>query len=420
MVITPSDSGWKRGPLQVAFFAFDDFSGVRQITSSLDGGPGRTGSSLVIADEGVHSVQYTARDVAGNTSAPKTQVLRVDGGPPTTPSIVNPAAGAVTGDTTPAVIWDASTDSGSGVRLYSVVVRAGGAVIQNKLVAPTGAARERVDLDVLGAGGYSVQVFAADGTEPTPFLSASGETHFTVQGGPPTATLTSPAVASPGTTTATVSFDRPMNASTLPGAFTLSRTPGGNVPVTVTCNSPCTGATLTVDSPPLEGTYTASWSAAAQSDDGVPLTADSGNFKVEAYRRSDFTSGCGFTGDAPWICGADLRSVNPVGRPPLVADEREFTSPAITLRGGGQLTLSFTASHTETCAADQGRIEVDSGGGFTTVATIDNQSVSLPVPAGTGSGPAQIRLVHVLGSTTIDGCTNGTGAFTVDNLVLTR
>jgi len=229
----------------------------------------------------------------------------------------------------------------------------------------------------------------------------------------------------------TVSFSRAVNPATVNSTtLTLSRLGGGIQPgFTSACaNSPCTQATVSPTSQaPLEGAYSISWSAGITSEgDGAALTAGSGDFKVEAYRRSDFT-GCGFTGGMPpWACGADIRSTAPT-RPLAVDTAHTTTSPLIQLRGtGGAFTLNFTATLVQGsgCTTDSGTIQVSlDGGAFMTVANVSTGTTSGPRPVpdvGNRSVSAQIRLIHSVQGSQPAGCTSGTGSFAVDDLVLTR
>ena len=68
VTLTPNDSAWHRAPLDVRFDAADDLSGVAEVLSRVDGGPVVSGRTVTIASEGAHTVEYSARDVAGNRS----------------------------------------------------------------------------------------------------------------------------------------------------------------------------------------------------------------------------------------------------------------------------------------------------------------------------------------------------------------
>jgi hypothetical protein len=65
--ITPvPNSGTHSDPLEVGFFVFDDLSGVALVVSRVDGGPFVRGRSVTITGSGSHTLEYAARDAAGN------------------------------------------------------------------------------------------------------------------------------------------------------------------------------------------------------------------------------------------------------------------------------------------------------------------------------------------------------------------
>ena len=163
IVPVPNDSGWKRGPLGVTFFVFDNLSGVALVVSRVDGGPFVRGRSTTISGEGSHTLQYIARDAAGNQTRPAAVTLRIDQNAPTQPVVTAPT-GATT-DSTPEVRWNGSTDSASGVAGYVVVVRnASGTIVWSANVS---AATRAVTVgQSLGLGDYTAEVIAYDGAGP--------------------------------------------------------------------------------------------------------------------------------------------------------------------------------------------------------------------------------------------------------------
>ena len=175
----PSDEGWKRGPLPVRFFVFDDLSGVALVVSRVDGGPFARGRATTISGEGSHTLEYAARDAAGNQTPVATVTLRVDEGAPSTPAVTAPAGS--TTDTTPDITWNASSDSASGVAGYMVLVRdSGGAIVWSQDV-PATAPRAVTVGQTLSVGSYTAEVVAYDGAGPDPF-TATGTSAFSVTG----------------------------------------------------------------------------------------------------------------------------------------------------------------------------------------------------------------------------------------------
>lgn len=173
----PSDSAWKRGPLNVYLFAVDDLSGVALVVSRVDNGPFTRGRNVRITTEGEHRLAYVARDAAGNQSTPASVTLRVDMNPPTDPVLTSPSG--PTTDTTPEIRWNPSTDTGSGVQGYLAFVRnASGAIVWSKGVlagSPTVVTVEQA----LAPGQYTAEVIALDRAGPEPFASG-GTSSFSV------------------------------------------------------------------------------------------------------------------------------------------------------------------------------------------------------------------------------------------------
>ena len=178
----PHDSGWKRGPLSVRFYVVDDLSGVALVASRVDGGPIVHGRSITISGDGSHTLEYAARDAAGNQTPLYSVTLRVDENPPTTPVVFEPASS--TTDGTPDIAWNASSDSASGVAGYFVLVRnASGTIVWSTIVAPS-APRTVTVGQTLAPGSYTAEVTAYDGAAPEPF-TATGTKAFTVVPPPP-------------------------------------------------------------------------------------------------------------------------------------------------------------------------------------------------------------------------------------------
>ena len=177
-VITPipNDAGWHRGPLNVVFFVFDDLSGVKLVVSRVDGGPFVRGRATTIAGEGAHTLEYAARDAAGNQTPTRAVTLRVDEGAPSVPTVTGPSG--TTDDSTPDITWSASTDSGSGVAGYVVVVRDSGGAIVWSQNTPASATAVTVG-QTLAPGDYTAEVVAYDGALPSPF-TATGSSAFSV------------------------------------------------------------------------------------------------------------------------------------------------------------------------------------------------------------------------------------------------
>ncbi|MBM3151913.1 MAG: hypothetical protein FJZ96_06890, partial [Chloroflexi bacterium] len=71
----PGNNGWYvAGPLLVSAGASDTTSGLAGTWGRLDGGEWQAGASLQIAEDGVHTVEFRAEDLAGNASSQMTSV----------------------------------------------------------------------------------------------------------------------------------------------------------------------------------------------------------------------------------------------------------------------------------------------------------------------------------------------------------
>ena len=84
--VTANDvtSAWRQGSALVTLTATDAASGVAATAHRIDGGAWQSGASFTVEGDGVHAVEYSSTDNAGNTEAAKTVQLRVDGTAPTT------------------------------------------------------------------------------------------------------------------------------------------------------------------------------------------------------------------------------------------------------------------------------------------------------------------------------------------------
>ncbi len=114
-------TAWVPRGTEISISATDDLSGLANITLQA-GGRERTSSSSPLAvtlnTEGVVTISGTARDRAGNVSAPVTRRLSVDGTPPRLSLTLEPAVKAHDGSTIGnphATIAVKANDSGSGL-----------------------------------------------------------------------------------------------------------------------------------------------------------------------------------------------------------------------------------------------------------------------------------------------------------------
>ncbi|MGG1555927.1 OmpL47-type beta-barrel domain-containing protein [Paenibacillus ferrarius] len=117
-------SGWVTTDQVVHLSASDLESGVAATFYSLDQGAYTTGNVVSIAGEGVHTLDFYSKDVAGNQEATQTVSVRIDGSAPVTTAVVQPSTPDGPSGTyvSPVRVTLSSSDTGSGVAqvVYSV------------------------------------------------------------------------------------------------------------------------------------------------------------------------------------------------------------------------------------------------------------------------------------------------------------
>ena len=90
-------TGWTNKPQTVTLAARDALSGVKATHYILDPAPGavaQTGTSVAVAGDGLHTLEYWSEDNAGNVEAHKTVQVKIDGTSPTISHTQSPAANA--------------------------------------------------------------------------------------------------------------------------------------------------------------------------------------------------------------------------------------------------------------------------------------------------------------------------------------
>jgi hypothetical protein len=210
-------------------------------------GPGGNWSlpvSTPLAD-GLHVVEATATDPAGNTSLVATSSFTVDSTAPAAPVITGPADGSVTGDSTPTVTGTAEPGA-------TVTVVLAGTTYPTTADPSTGAWSVQVTTP-LTDGPYTVTATATDAAGNT---SPAASNAFTVD-----TTVAAPVITAPTSGTVTNDNTPTITGTAEPGATVTVTTSTGQVLGTVTADG--TGAwTLTPAALP-DATYTIT---ATQSD----------------------------------------------------------------------------------------------------------------------------------------------------------
>jgi hypothetical protein len=289
LFVAAADGNWHRAPAAVQVVAQDNFSGVKSVRYSVDGGalaPIPNGGSFAIAGEGSHTVNTEATDVAGNTGT-RSDLVRVDAAPPSKPAFSRPFS--VTQSTTPTFAWSASTDSGSGMRGYLLTVRRAsdnGVVVFQQVGAGTTSLTSPARLT--DGETYTAVVTAVDNTADKAWTTDSDVLTFRVDSTPD---VTSPqdgqvlafeAKKAP----VAVNFDRPVDPSTKNGV-TLTRDSAGGGSTGAsgpTCSSPCTTISFTNPSGLPEGRYTLS--VDVKSEEGLAMQKTF-HFAVPAATNED-------------------------------------------------------------------------------------------------------------------------------------
>jgi hypothetical protein len=260
----PADELWHRAPAYTWVVARDEFPGVAKVFYRLDGGSTteiRNGAPLPVEAQGVHTLEWSAIDVDGN-SASRTSTLRVDNAAPTKPQLTRPFSATV--NTTPAFQWTASTDSGSGLRGYILTIRnaANGAQIA-QVPADAGATSITPQLTLQDGTTYTAVLTAIDNTSDAAFTTDSDTLTFRVDKTPEVASSdpVPNAVLTGGRKDGNLvlNLDRPADPSTVSlGTVVLARGSGTTPAYSLACSSPCSTITVDPSGTLPEGRYTLS------------------------------------------------------------------------------------------------------------------------------------------------------------------
>jgi hypothetical protein len=105
-------SGWLAAPYEVELEGTDDRSGIARMEWRVDGGEVQTGATATVEADGEHTLETRAVDAAGNTSAWRSETLRVD---LTAPRNNTPAASSAWRKTAFTTTVAGSDGDGSGV-----------------------------------------------------------------------------------------------------------------------------------------------------------------------------------------------------------------------------------------------------------------------------------------------------------------
>ncbi|MDT0214749.1 PxKF domain-containing protein [Rothia sp. ARF10] len=106
-------SGWSNSAVTVTLKAGDNLSGVATTRYQLDTDPERSGTSVTIDTEGVHTLQVWSVDVAGNVEGQKNVEVRIDKTAPGIRHTQAPAANSRSWNNTDVTVTFVCTDTGS-------------------------------------------------------------------------------------------------------------------------------------------------------------------------------------------------------------------------------------------------------------------------------------------------------------------
>jgi hypothetical protein len=190
-------NGWYTGPASVAIQASDDRA-VESISYAVDGGTpvvvGGATADVAVTSNGTHQVVFTAKDSAGNASAPQTVIVKVDAAAPTIALTATDGAEFERGAAAP-----------SGVQCTDLL---------SGIAACTGPAQ----LDTSATGTFTATFTATD-------LAGNGATttlQYTVVDPPPPPAPTADAIA---LTIPELGFA--VNGTVTSGGFTITRSASG-------------------------------------------------------------------------------------------------------------------------------------------------------------------------------------------------
>ncbi len=106
---------WSNSSVTVALSATDNLSGVASTQFVVDGGATQTGSSVLLVDEGVHTVQFWSTDNAGNVEATHTATVKIDKTAPSISVSQSPQANGAGWNNSDVTVTFTCGDSLSGV-----------------------------------------------------------------------------------------------------------------------------------------------------------------------------------------------------------------------------------------------------------------------------------------------------------------
>jgi hypothetical protein len=202
-------NGWYLGSVSVTLTASDATSGILSLSYRVDGGSWTSYTApFTVSGDGSHTVDYFAVDNAGWTETVRTASVSIDTAPPATSAALSGTTGTNGWWRSSVVVTLTPTDGASGVASTSYRIDGGA---WQTYTAP---------FVVSGDGGH---VVAYASTDRAGNVGTTASTTIDIDSVAPTVTTSTPRGANVNTTPAIViTFNEPMNRSSVELAFSLS------------------------------------------------------------------------------------------------------------------------------------------------------------------------------------------------------
>ncbi len=259
------DNGWYTGSVTVSLTASDGVSGVSSTSYRVDGGSLQSYTGLfMVGGDGIHTVEYSSVDAAGNAEISQEVQFSLDATPPQAVFTV-PAENSWQAQSSVAVQWT-GTDATSGVDRYILTVDGGVPITlsaQDLELALTGLsdALHLIELRAFDHAGNFVDAtlrFGVDTAPPTLAVSSPAEDTIIVQPSVIIEWMTADAVSGVASCSVTLDEDTPVNVGTQT-SLSFGDLPDGAHDIKVECtdvagNVAQTSVSFSVDTNPFSPT----------------------------------------------------------------------------------------------------------------------------------------------------------------------
>ena len=235
------DNGWYTGSVTVSLTASDGLSGVSATSYRVDGGSLQSYTGpFIVGGDGIHTVEYSSVDAAGNAETSQQVQLSLDGTPPQALFTV-PAENSWQAQPSVAVRWT-GTDATSGVDRYIVTVDGGVPITlsaQDLELMLTGLPEglHLIELRAFDRAGNFADAtlhFGVDTTPPTVAVSSPAQDTTIVQASVTIEWMTADALSGVASCSVSLDGDTPVDVGTQT-SFTFGSLPDGAHDITVEC-----------------------------------------------------------------------------------------------------------------------------------------------------------------------------------------